>query len=82
MHLRVLSQTVPPNFLNSLRESGSKLSAGDEGGFMHWLGQGDRYAAFSLICPVQLIGLSNFASTNEECPCLEDILEDLCWIEY
>ena len=29
--------------MNSLGESGSKLYTGDESGFMHWLGQGDRY---------------------------------------
>ena len=34
-------------FPNSLGESGLKLSAEYEGSFMRWLGQGDRYDAFS-----------------------------------
>ena len=43
MHLRVLSQTTTPNFLNSLGESDLKFFVGDEGGFVRWRGQGDRY---------------------------------------
>ena len=39
----MLSQTTTLNFLNSLGESNFKLSAVDEGGFVYWLGQGDRY---------------------------------------
>ena len=49
MHLRVPSQKTTLNFLNSLGESDLKLSVEDEGSFMHWLGQGDRHGAFSLI---------------------------------
>ena len=53
MHLCVPSQMTTPKFLNLLGESGLKLSIGDEGGFVCWLGQGDRYDAFSLIHLVQ-----------------------------
>ena len=49
MHLRVPCQTTIMNFLNSLGELGLKLSVADEGSFVRWLGQGDRYNAFSLI---------------------------------
>ena len=49
MHLRVLSQKTILDFLNSLGESDLKLSVVDGGSFVHWLGQGDRYGAFSLI---------------------------------
>ena len=41
MHLCVPNQTTTPDFLNSLGESGLKLSVADEGVFVCWLGQGD-----------------------------------------
>ena len=43
MYLRVPSQKVILDLLISLGESDLKLSAVDEGSFMCWLGQGDRY---------------------------------------
>ena len=73
--MRVPSQTSTPNFLNSLGESGLKLSVVDEGSFVRWLGQGDRYDAFSSIVVVSynIIVLSRF--TGEEFPCLEDLIK-------
>ena len=53
MHLRVLSQKTILYFLSSLEESDPKLFVADEGSFVHWLGQGDCYDAFSLIRLVQ-----------------------------
>ena len=74
MHLRVLSQKTILDILNSLGESDLKSSAVDEGSFVRWLGQGDRYGAFSLIVvSYNIIGLSKFASMDEECPCLEGL---------
>ena len=74
MHLRVLSQKTIIDFLNSLGESDSKLSVENEGSFMRWLSQDDRYDAFSLIIVLyNVIGFSNFASMEEECPCLKGL---------
>ena len=74
MHLRLLSQKTILDFLNSLGESDLKLSVADEGSFVCWLGQGDRYGAFSLIVvSYNIIGLRNFASMDEECPCLKGL---------
>ena len=53
MHLRVLSQKMILDFLNSLGGSDLKFYVVDEGSFGRWLAQGDLYDDSSLIRLVQ-----------------------------